>query len=301
MSKLSKLILNTTNEMLEFLVKLPSVPCGLPPEEKLADDLGVSRTTIRKVVDLLSEKGIVLKDGSNKMVLRRPVKNDFYTSKELDNSKADKIEKLILKKLSTYELKPKDRFAELELAKAFDCNTVTVREVLLKIEQTGIIKKSPRQKWEVVSLTMDMIEEVVSARKLYEGYALSKFQNMSDEDVIWQQLEKLKSNHLQILLEKNRSIHALAEIERAFHYTLLRACGNRYIEKSYNSLFTLITYHLWQIEYDHTKIERVIKQHLEIINNLLNRQFDKAKALLQYHIEDAKASMTDLVFSKNAH
>ena len=76
-------------------------------------------------------------------------------------------------------------------------------------------------------------------------------------------------------------------------------CENRFIEKSYNSIFTLITYHLWQIEYDHSKIERVIKQHLEIINNLLNRNFAEAEQLLIIHLNDAENSMKDLVFSEN--
>lgn len=298
--KYSKLVLKATNGLLHHFEELPSIPCGIPPIPDLIEHLQVSRTTIHKLLEILSDKGIMRQDGTNKILLRKPKPSDYFSIEEMDNSKADLVEKQIIKKLSSYELKPGDRFSELELANELNTNTVIIRESLSKIAQSGIIKKHPRQKWEVVEFSSPMIDEIASVRKLYEGYAIKAIQATPEDNGIWKELSALEKRHLALLKQTSISAVEMRDIERAFHTTIIQASHNRFIEKSYNSIFTLIFFHLGQIEYDQLKIETVLKHHIKILQTLLNHDFDLALEAMEMHLNHAKSSMTNINILLNA-
>lgn len=291
MAENTELILTSTNQLLDYFSKVLEIPYGFPSNEKLAKELNISTTTVSKVIEVLCEKGVARKNGPNKILLRKPKASDYFSSGELENSKVDLIEKEILRRISTYEFKPGDRFSELKLSKSLNSNTVVVREALLKIGQCGIIKKHPRQKWEVVKFSMEMIDEITSIRELYEGFSIQVIRNLPDADSIWGDFRKLKNIHLKLLKNKNICFEDLINIERSFHNTIIGACQNRFIQESYDSIFTLVQYHLWQIEYDRPKITRVLQQHLGILENLLQKDFDRAMETMEIHLEHSKRSM----------
>ncbi|TZF85626.1 GntR family transcriptional regulator (plasmid) [Pedobacter sp. BS3] len=287
----SKLLLKTTNRLLDILQELPEVPCGLPSVTTLIKQLNVSRTTVQKLIEILCKKGIARQDGTNKVLLRKPLPSDYFSMEEIDNSKSDIAEKQILKKLSSYELKPGDRFSELELAKKIGSNTVITREALLKIAQSGIIKKHPHQKWEVVELSPSLIDEIAAIRKLYEGYAIQTMQFAAKDDPVWNAFIQLEKRHRTLLKQSRIKLAEMRDIERAFHTTIIKASRNRFLEESYDSVFTLIFFHLWQIEYDKVKIKRVLNQHLAILEALLAKQFNTALKAMEDHLDHAKISM----------
>lgn len=290
----TKLVLNATNKLLDYIEQLPEIPCGLPPASALIKDLDVSRTTFQKLIDILIKKGVVRQDGLYKIVLRKPKASDYYSPESMGNSKADLVEKQIIKKLSSYELKPGDRFSELELANELKTNTIITREALFKIAQSGIIKKHPRQKWEVVEFSPPLIEEIAEIRKLYERHAIQKMCNEPKESPIWKEVALLEKKHIALLKQTSVNASEMRDIERAFHTTIIYASHNRFIEQSYNSIFTLIFFHLGQIEYDQHKIETVLKHHLIILKALLANDFDRALESMEMHLSYAKSSMTKI-------
>lgn len=290
----SSLVLATVNRMLNYLEDNSTIPRGLPTETELADRFGVSRSTVRKVIDVLYNKGIAKKDGQNKFLLRLPTKADYFPKEQLENSKTDMVERLLLKKLSTYELKPGERFSELKLSREFEVNTVTAREVLIKLSQTGLIEKQRRQKWRVIALTEDIITEIAEIRKMLETHAIRAISKLPDNDEIWKELARILAQHDALLKKINKRFAELVKNERAFHFTLVKASKNRFIEQSYNSIFALITYHLWQIEYDAPKIERVLRQHMRVLKALLRKDFDLAVQAITDHLDHAEQSMMNV-------
>lgn len=290
----SKLLLRASNNLLDIFQEVTEVPCGISSTHILAGQLNVSRTTANKLIEILCRKGLVRQDGKTKILLRKPTPDDYFSLNEIENSKSDLVEKQIIKKLSSYELKPSDRFSELELAKSLHTNTVIVREALFKIAQSGIIKKHPRQKWEVVEFSSPMISEIADVRKLYEGYAIKRIIELAEDDPLWTELETLKKRHKRLLGQKNVSVTELRDLERSFHTTIIQLSNNRFIRESYNSIYTLIFFHLGQIEYDRPKIERVLQQHLDILDCLLKKDVVGASATMVNHLDHAKLSMIDV-------
>ena len=293
-SEYTKLVLKATNKLLKFISELDEIPCGLPSAQVLIHELDISRTTLQKLIQILIKKGVVRQDGLYKIVLRKPQPGDYFSLESMDNSKADLIEKQIIKKLSSYELKPGDRFSELELANELKTNTIITREALSKIAQSGIIRKHPRQKWEVVEFSLPLIEEIAEVRKLYERYAIQKIRTESKDAPIWGELRILEEKHRSLLKQDIINAQDMRDIERSFHTTIIQASHNRFIKKSYNSIFTLIFFHLGQIEFDQKKFIRVLKQHLIILQTLLKSDFDQALEAMEIHLNHAKSSMINI-------
>jgi GntR family transcriptional regulator, transcriptional activator for L-galactonate catabolism len=287
----SKLVLKSTNNLLDFLKELKDVPCGLPSASIISTELDISRTTVQKIIAILLEKGLARQDGTNKILLRRPEKGDYFSPEESGNSKSDQVEKQVLKKLSAYELRPGDRFSELELARELGTSTIIMREALFKIGQSGIIKKHPHQKWEVIEFSPELIDEIAIARKLFEDAGIQAMHLLPDHDPIWNKFEDLEVRHRKLLKQKQISHQEMRTIERDFHTAIVEATHNRFIQHSYNSIFTLVVFHLWQIEYDKRKIESVLKHHLLVLAALAAKDFDRASQEMQHHLEYAKESM----------
>lgn len=294
----SQLILGVFNKLLDDLKGNKNIPRGLPTETELAKQYSVSRSTVRKVIEILYNKSIARKDGQNKILLRLPKKADYFSVREIKNSKSDLAERSILKKLYDYDLKPGTRFSELELAKEFKMNTVTVREALLNISQTGLIKKRPGQKWEVEALTQKNITELMQFRVLLEQYALNCYKNSSSNAENRRDLEQLLTKHQNIKQRQKIDVGDFVNLEKQFHYTLIKTCQNKFIEESYHALFLLIRYHIGQITYDLNKIKKVLDQHIHILKALLSENFELANQALDTHLRHAERSIKEVNFQE---
>ncbi len=287
----SKLVLKSSNRLFDFLKDLEEVPCGLPSSAILSAALGVSRTTVQKLIGVSIEKGLVRQDGTNKIVLRRPEPEDYFSEEDSSVSKADQVEKLVLGKLSSYELKPGDRFSELELARQTGTSTIIMREVLFKISRSGIIRKHPHQKWEVIAFSPALIGEMIAVRRVSEDFAIQAIRVLADSDPFWFKLQELGARHRKLLKQKQIDHSEVRQIDLDFHIALIEAGDNRFIRDLYHSVFMLITFHIWQIEYDRSKIEYVLEHHLLILELLLARDFEKAGIEMQVHREYSRTSM----------
>jgi DNA-binding GntR family transcriptional regulator len=291
-SKHSKLVKTSANRLLHLLETIQDVPSALPSVAEISLQLDISRTTVQKLIAILFVKGIARRDGKVGILLRRPLPVDYFSEEDCENSKADQVEKYILKKLSSYQLRPGDRFSELELAKEMGTSTIIMREALLRIAQTRIIKKHPHQKWEVIEFSRNLITEISAVRRLLEDHAVMAIATLADADPIWAKFRALRNRHHQLLTQEEISHAEMRAIERDFHTSIILATCNRFIIESYNTAFTLVVYHLWQIEYDRPKIERVLSHHLQILEHLEARDFVKAGKALGAHLEYAEQSMT---------
>ncbi len=287
----SKLVLKSSNKLFDFLSDLEEVPCGLPSSAALSTTLGVSRTIVQKLIGILMEKGLVRQDGASRIVLRRPGPEDYFSEEDGSVSKSDQVEKLVLRKLSSYELKPGDRFSELELAREAGTSTIIMREVLFRISRSGIIRKHPHQKWEVIEFSPALISEMTDVRRISEDYAVQAIQGLEDSDPFWNKLRELGARHRKLLKQKQIDHSEVRQIDLDFHMALTEAAHNRFIRDLYHAVFMLINFHIWQVGYDRSKIEYVLEHHLLILELLLARDFEKAGLEMQVHREYARTSM----------
>ena len=281
------LVKKVSNDLMEYIRKEKQVPGILPSERILSNKLSVSRSTLAKVFKVLENKGIIKKDETSKIIIREPNSDDLFQLDDDAISKSEFVKQFILNKLANYEYKSGTYFSELELSKESGVNTVTVREVLLKISKTGLIKKEPRQRWKVVSLTKKMVKEITTFRKILETSALNDILSQDKNDSVIQRFTQIRGEHLKILRQQQVDYDKFIKLEKTMHNAIIEFTDNRYIKSTYESIFTIVHYHIGQPGVNKIETKQTIKEHINLLNEIINWDKNKALEALSYHLEQA--------------
>jgi len=286
----SPLIKSVSNKILDHISQFNDLPRSLEPESYLGGKFGVSRSTIRKIINNLPTRVLKI-EGRTRIIIRKPLKGDYFNINRIELSKSSLIENLFLNKLSNNELKPGTRFSELQLAKEFGCTTGTVREVLIKVGQLGIIQKEPRQKWIMVSFTDKMIDELYQMRGLLETFAVQHIISLGPQHEIWDRLRELIQEHLELQSRPLKHHGKLPDLDKKFHFTLLEACDNRYFMNSFILISMIIHYQLKFNLISEEVCSLTIKQHLKIIRNIVKKDSKAALEAVQAHLKTGRNLM----------
>ena len=86
------------NELLDLLSRLP-VGARIDPETRLADSVGVSRTTIRKALNELAERRIIKRKDAKLVLARRPDERDHFPIADTIAA-ADRVESKLMEWIS---------------------------------------------------------------------------------------------------------------------------------------------------------------------------------------------------------
>ncbi len=285
--QLSPLFKRVNNQLLSLLRQGRRFPYVLPTEQALAQQFDVSRSTIRNVIQSLAARGVIVIDGRQKMALRRPGKDEFFLVRDSEAPRNEVAERFVFQKLSRREFRPGDAISELQLARESGCSTVTIREALLKISRLGVIEKHPRQQWRVTHFFEDAIGELMQMRELLEGFALRTILTLPREHPVFSELEALLEEQIRFRKAGRLQMQGFSELDRKFHATLLGACGNRYIDGFFNSLSSIIHYHLSPQELGTVRIRVALDEHVKILDALSSRDERRTMEALRRHMRSA--------------
>ncbi|MCK5905946.1 MAG: GntR family transcriptional regulator [Flavobacteriales bacterium] len=283
----SKLVKKASNDLMAYIRDEKQIPGILPAERILSSRFSVSRSTMVKAFDLLESNGILKKDEASRVIIRKPKADDMFALDDDTISKSEFVEQFILNKLANYEYKPGTYFSELEIAKESGTNTVTVREVVLKISKTGLIKKEPRQKWQVVALTKSMVKEITVFRRILEISALNEILSSDKNEAIVKEFTLIRDKHNKMLEKKEVDYNKFVKLENSMHKAIIKLANNRYLESAYESIFTIVQYHIGQPGVYQTNINKTIEEHLVLLNAIINWDKPKAIIALNFHLEQA--------------
>jgi len=288
----SHLIQQTVNGILETLVDFDVETPIILKDNTLAKRLNVSRTTIRTALIELESKGVININGSQKSVLRAAVKADFIDTSEGVSSKEEIIEKYFLELINHGKLLPGDKFSELELAKGSGCNTITVREFLIKFSRFGLIDKKPRSKWQMVEFDEEFAMELVEFRRVLEMNSITKLLTVPKDQPVWQELGQLLDKHMDVLGDVENRYTELSELDRKFHYIVQRASGNRFFMQFFDVVSLICHYHYqWDKSDEFERNKVALEEHVEIITQLLAHNTSGVLAAMETHLNTAKKTL----------
>lgn len=290
MVKQSHLIQTTANCILEFISKNEKVI--VLKDNTLAKQFDVSRTTIRTSLQELEKKGVIAINDNQKVVVRSPIESDYFDTSNSVSSKEEIIEKYFLDLINHGQLLPGDKFSELELAKSSGCNTITVREFLIKFSRFGLIEKKPRAKWQMIEFDEKFALELVEFRRILEMNSITKLMSVPADDVVWQELSDLLDKHVSVLADVKNRYTELSELDRKFHYIVQRASGNRFFMQFFDVVSLICHYHYQWNKGDELQRNKVaLEEHVEIITQLLAHNTSGVIAAMEVHLNTAKKTL----------
>lgn len=278
--------------MLKMVVDLPEGQNIMANDIELTKALGISRTTVRACVEHLIEIGLIKRDGPHKVVLRQPLKKEYFDIENKNSTKDEQIEKYFLNLINTGQLLPGDRFSELNLAQNSDCTTITVREFLIKFSNNGLIEKIPRGRWKMVKFDQEFARELVSFRQMVEMRAITELLNLPKDNPVWQELTELLAKHKEVRADMENRYLEFPDLDKALHYKIKAGSKNRFTNQFYDIVSFVCHYHYqWDKTGELERFTAAIDEHIDILNNLVTHNTAGAILSMERHLDSAEKTL----------
>lgn len=186
------------------------------------------------------------------------------------------------------DLTPGSTLDEIDLATQLGVSKTPVREALARLAGEGFVIAPPGRKGRVADLSPELITEVYQVRMLLEAGALRDLTpNLTDPD-----LKRLQEfvNQTAATLDRD-DLPGFVATSEGFHMLLIERTGNHYLAGVARRLFDqadrvrAAIYRTEQRSSHHALTRRGIQNHQAILDALVDRDAERASALLRADIQ----------------
>lgn len=277
---------------------------GTPSENALCRQLGVSRTTVRKVLRRLGERAVIAPaDGAgHRAVLREPTPGDYFADLET-KSRAEYVENQFMEWMLRDDKRPGTLINELELARQFNVATASIREFLIRFSRFGLIEKRMNSGWLFKGFTREFALELFEIRVMFEMRSARLFSQQPPEARCWSDLRLLKAEHVELLQNIETRFHDFSELDSRFHRLISNAVPNRFISEFYDVIALIFHYHYqWNKQDEKQRNEIAIREHLAFIDGLQSGKSDRAEKACLAHLNSARETLLNsLIHAEDRH
>jgi DNA-binding GntR family transcriptional regulator len=176
------------------------------------------------------------------------------------------------------------------MRETYGASISTLREMLNRLSSEGLITAEGLRGFEVTPISAVDLQEVAAMRLLLEGHALrASFEN---GDLEWEG-RVVAGHHKLSLLEKRMAAGDRSQTElwkrydREFHRALISACDSNALLETHASIYD--KYLRYQIVAVVFRGEIAAREHRELADAALKRDWLTAQAILVRHVEDCVA------------
>lgn len=263
----------------------------LPSESLLGRQLGVSRTTVRKVLAELVERDVVRNGGADRSytVVARETKR-FPEAETVPMSA--QVERQFMEWMLRDDARPGTIINEVELARQFGVATTGIREFLNRFQRFGLIEKRPNAGWLFKGFTTNFALELFEIREMFELRSAKALAALPDASPLWPQLAALREEHIQLLADIDARYHDFSDLDNRFHRLINSAAPNRFITDFYDIIALIFHYHYqWNKRDERARNEVAIGEHLTYIDALLGRNQSIVELACRAHLASAKGTL----------
>ena len=278
------------NDMLSIVSKA-GIGAILPSENELSARLGVSRTTVRKVLAELNAHGYVSGQGRNRAVVA-PVPASARFPQTETVPAFQQVEKRFMEWMLRGDTKPGAQINELEMARAFGVGTTGIREFLNRFRRFGLIEKRPNAGWLFKGFTEDFAMELFEIREMFELRSALALAALPPAAPVWQELQALKGEHHDLLSDINERFQDFSDLDNRFHRLINAAAPNRFIDDFYDIITVIFHYHYqWNKRDERQRNEVAILEHLAYIDALCSHDPVRVRTACNLHLTSARTTM----------
>ncbi len=280
----------TFNEALDALSQL-HLGDAVPSENALTRNVQASRTTVRKVLDALQERGITAGSPGDRVLLRRPCATDYFSETETVATGAQ-VEKKFMEWMLRGDRKPGDIVNGLELARQFGVSTNAIREYLGRFSRFGLIERRPNSSWIIRGFTREFALELFEIREIFELRSALAFARQPESATAWKALAKLEVEHRDLLGSIEARFHDFSDIDERFHRLINTTSGNRFIVDFHDVISLIFHYHYqWSKSDERERNAVAIAEHLGYIAALFSRDPLRVESACRLHLTSARKTL----------
>jgi DNA-binding GntR family transcriptional regulator len=278
------------NRMLDHLAEAPR-GSALQSENDLSGLLTVSRTTVRKVIAELEERGVVRTIGRGRMIARTSLRAFYFPETETEAT-SSQVERRFMEWMLREDPAPGTGINELELARIFGVGTTGIREFLNRFSRFGLIEKRPNSGWIFKGFTAEFGLELYEVRELFELRSATAFSRQPASSPLWERLKVIKAEHKALLKTIETNFHDFSDLDNRFHRLINEAAPNRFIDDFYDIITFIFHYHYqWNKQDEKQRNQVAIREHLAYIDALLSRDETLVQSACRAHLASAKTTL----------
>lgn len=245
--------------------------------QSLADFYGVSFTPVRAAVSELIEEGVLTKAPNRRLIpnKRLGAASDAGGASAPPEPPTDMFE-IIADDLVRQSLNGESVYLREEAtAEHYDISRSAIRNIFHRLAGTGLLDHVPRRGWRLRPFRQDDLQAFIEVREVLELKAL----DLAAPHLVDADLRKMLEDNV-VPESENEAPRA----DNSLHGYLLEKASNVYITdflerqgRYYRVLFN------WESQ-DRQTIMTTARQHREILQALLKRDWPAARKALAYHI-----------------
>lgn len=193
------------------------------------------------------------------------------------------------------ELTQGSKITEDDLATKYGISRGPLREAIRKLESLRLLVRVPHAGTHVVTLTLQMIEEIYIVREALEGMSarLAALQ-MSAQEIT--ELQQLLDNHQSKIDKSEGKEYFQREGDLDFHYCIAKASNNEWLTQLLgNELYQLLRMCRYRSSQAPERPLIALAEHKQIVTAIANHDAELAELLMRRHISGAWRAVKELM------
>jgi len=182
--------------------------------------------------------------------------------------------------LNVYEQPGDVRLDERQLASDLGISRTPVREAMAQLEREGFVRSVPRRGIYVVRKTKSEVIEMITAWAALESMAARLFTGHASDEQIATLREMFATFQDGVL---RAHLDEYSETNIVFHQAIIRMSGNSVLISLAENLFTHMRMIRRKTIVEKDRVERSIRDHMNIIEALEARDTARAEELVRNH------------------
>jgi DNA-binding GntR family transcriptional regulator len=194
----------------------------------------------------------------------------------------EEIREKLIEDILNGRLAPGARIVETKIAQQFGVSQGPVREALRDLELFGFVVSSPFRGTQVRKISTEELLEIYPIRAALEGVAARAAAVRIDQATL-DRLEELIGAMREAAARDDHP--AEADADHDFHHAIIKASGNRMLEKLWQTMRLSITTCLTH-SFTHRSLHEIAERHVAVLDALRSGVPDRTEAAIRRHIEE---------------
>ncbi len=267
-------------------------PGGRLAEQQFASLCGVSRTPVRKALQVLAGRGLVTAEAEGGYVLAADPLKTPRLSAETGDRDAE-IHAAILRDLAAGRIAEMQTVAALQ--RRYDAPRPSVQNALVKLSEEGVAERAAGQQWllKQFAVSADATAKSYEFRLAMEPLALTLPGFRRDSAAIMALRQSMQI--LEAAAEASFDTRLFERTDFDFHMLIARSCGNPFVSEA------LANHHRRRRSapgLGHVSVFRLMQsnlEHLQILEQIERGQMDLSADLMRVHLQLSQSQRPRLV------
>lgn len=200
---------------------------------------------------------------------------------------------ILRQKLIYCEYKPGSLLNEAQLSEELGFSRTPIREALNRIEQEGFIRIMPKKGIFVTDISLHDVQQIFEARIQIEPVTLKMAAPSLPRDTLLQFRDLFRKD--------DSDVRYGFQLDTAMHLFLIDHCGNHFLIDMMHKVFDQNTRVIISSKQNRIQIHDAKQEHSEILDLLLEGEFDQAVQSMCTHIANCRKAALDFFYNPQAY